>query len=352
MLGAPRLMEVYEVRQRRSEMFPTGPRARAPRMIDLQRSRILRAAVEVAGERGPERTPVGAIVAGAGVSRKTFYDLFDNRDDCILAVIEQGVELAAREASRAYEAERERGWAAGMRAALVALLGVLEDEPDTAALALQYLVGGGPRDERRRLLVLASLEAVVDEGRLQAKVGAEFSPLTAEGVVAGALAILERRVRTRGAPLTVLVNDLMWMIVLPYVGPSAASGELRGRVPKPVAKAPPREPAKDALEGLDMRVTYRTASVLAAVAELPGGNNLEIGARAGIVDQGQISKLLARLARLGLIENTGAGQPQGAANSWLLTPRGEQVERAIGREFAVGRSHGALPTAGVRRRVA
>ena len=57
-----------------------------------------------------------------------------------------------------------------------------------------------------------------------------------------------------------------------------------------------------------MRLTYRTALVLEEVAEHPGVSNRVVAERAGISDQGQVSKLLARLEHLGLLANTGAGQ--------------------------------------------
>jgi DNA-binding PadR family transcriptional regulator len=50
-----------------------------------------------------------------------------------------------------------------------------------------------------------------------------------------------------------------------------------------------------------------------------------VAAHAEVADQGQISKLLARLERLGLIENTGEGQPIGEPNAWRLTSRGEEI---------------------------
>jgi DNA-binding MarR family transcriptional regulator len=77
-----------------------------------------------------------------------------------------------------------------------------------------------------------------------------------------------------------------------------------------------------------MRLTYRTVRVLMVIAEHPGASNREIAEGSGIVDQGQISKLLNRLARLNLVENLGEGQEKGAANAWHLTARGAQVERA------------------------
>ena len=76
-----------------------------------------------------------------------------------------------------------------------------------------------------------------------------------------------------------------------------------------------------------MRLTYRTARVLQTLAEHPGQSNRQIGDLVGISDQGQVSKLLSRLARLGLLVN---GEPsKGERNKWVLTPMGSQVTRSI-----------------------
>jgi DNA-binding MarR family transcriptional regulator len=81
-----------------------------------------------------------------------------------------------------------------------------------------------------------------------------------------------------------------------------------------------------------MRVTYRTARVLAVVAAEPGLNNREIGHRAGVEDRGQMSRLLGRLRRLQLIE-TDSGRRGAGANAWRLTPAGEAAEGAIRRRW-------------------
>jgi len=77
-----------------------------------------------------------------------------------------------------------------------------------------------------------------------------------------------------------------------------------------------------------MRVTHRTARTLAAIGAHPGSNNRTVAALAGIIDQGQISKLLRRLERIGLIENVGSVGP-GDPNSWRLTAYGETVARFV-----------------------
>jgi DNA-binding IclR family transcriptional regulator len=79
-----------------------------------------------------------------------------------------------------------------------------------------------------------------------------------------------------------------------------------------------------------LRMTALTHEVLSTVASLnaTGSNpsNREIAHAAGVKDQGQISKLLARLQTHGLLRNTG-GHPA-AGNAWQLTPHGEQLLQA------------------------
>jgi chromosome segregation and condensation protein ScpB len=122
----------------------------------------------------------------------------------------------------------------------------------------------------------------------------------------------------------------MGMIVLPYLGPAAAEEELKHGTPK---ARPRRKPLTDPLEALPMRLTYRTLRVLAAIAEqdTQGSrpSNRQIGELAGVPDQGQISKLLARLQNLDLIHNTGHGQPKGEPNAWTLTTKGQEIQHTI-----------------------
>jgi DNA-binding MarR family transcriptional regulator len=117
------------------------------------------------------------------------------------------------------------------------------------------------------------------------------------------------------------------MIVLPYLGPAAARKELSRPVPKVPVKRDRGE--RDPISRLDMRLTYRTVRVLLAVAAQPGDSNRGVAARAGIGDQGQISKLLARLEKLGLVLNKSAMPGTGAPNVWVLSKQGEEVHTAL-----------------------
>jgi AcrR family transcriptional regulator len=251
---------------------PKTARASRPAARDqvreTKRARILWAMAQAANDHTAGTVSVARVVSIAGISRKTFYEMFSDRDECLLAAVERSVALAT-EAARA------------------------------------------------------------DEGRAEAR--RQPSPVTAEGIVGSILAIAHSRLLGPGpAALSALINPLMSFVALPYLGAKAAEMELSRPLPAPVA---PRAQVTvpDLLEGVNMRLTYRTMSVLSAIAVQPGLSNRDVGIRSGITDQGQISKLLSRLAQLGLARNTGKGHASGAPNAWELTPRGYQLERTVKR---------------------
>lgn len=318
----------------------TGSRLRSgpsglPRgqVSEIQRSRMLTAAAEAVEEVGYARLTVAQVIARARVSRKTFYDLFEDREDCFLAVFDQAVEQISALVGEAYA--REPGWRDGMRAGVLATLQFMDDEPGLARICVVEALGAGPRVLKRRTEVLVELKEVVDEGRSSAgarvaRATEEAPEVTAEGVIGAVFAVLHSRLLAHSREsFTALLGPLMSMIVLPYLGARAASSELtRKPPPLPKRKKPPRRAVKDPLEGLDMRLTYRTVRVLTFIGEHAGANNRAIAEGAGIADQGQISKLLTRLERLQLVHNIGEGQIMGSSNEWYLTDRGGQVERA------------------------
>ena len=76
-----------------------------------------------------------------------------------------------------------------------------------------------------------------------------------------------------------------------------------------------------------MPLGYRSSTVLAVIAAQPGQSNREVAEAAGMSDEGQISRLLARLQSLGLIQNRGQWCP-GQRHSWRLTTRGRRAVQA------------------------
>ncbi len=292
---------------------------------------MIAAMIDVVSERGRSEATVAHVVSRSGVSRRTFYEVFDDFEDCFLAALDQSIARAGEYLHDAYEPEAK--WQARIRSGLIALLEFLEDEPGMGRLCILETLGAGRRVHERRLKALDPMIAAVDEGRHESRSATALPPLTGEGVVGGVLSVLHARLLERDAKLLQLTGPLMGMITLPYLGPAAAHRESSRTVPKRRART--RSASGDPLRDLQMRLTYRTVRVLLAIVSSPGASNREVGAAAGIEDQGQISKLLSRLERLGLIENAGAGQVRGAPNAWTLTAKGFEVERLIGGETSV-----------------
>jgi AcrR family transcriptional regulator len=301
------------------------------RVLEIQRARLLAAMVEESAERGAANVSVAHVVARAGVSRRTFYEIFEDREACFLGAFDDAVARASRYALDGYDPKA--GWAERCRTALTGLLSFLDVERGMGQLLVVGSLGAGASALERRRRVLAQMIALVDQGRSETKAGSELPSLTAEGIVGGVLSVLHSRLLDeRGESLMGLAGPLMSMIVLPYLGATAARRELARPAPPSLLRQAAGGP--DPLRELGMRLTYRTVRVLLAVAATPGGSNRQVADGAGIADQGQISKLLARLHGLGLIENTGANAVRGAPNSWVLTDKGWQVQAALARDTA------------------
>jgi AcrR family transcriptional regulator len=296
-------------------------------VIEMQRRRLLSATVEVAFERGVQALTVATICERAGLSRKTFYSLYDEREEFLLAAFQDAVAQARQAVARAVGNEGD--WRERVRAGLTALLEFLDREPATGRLLVVEALGAGAPTLESRREVLAQLATVVDEGRGEARATRALPPLTAEGVVGAVLSVVHARMLHHDdAPLVELTNPLMAMIVQPYLGVPPAQKELSRTVAAAQATSPrlPADPFKD----LPMRLTYRTARALSAIAAVPGSSSRQVADAAGISDVGQISKLLNRLERYGLIEDRGVGPAKGLPRAWSLTERGEGVLQAVG----------------------
>ena len=285
---------------------------------------------EEVAEHGESNVTVARVIARSGVSRRTFYELFSDREECFLAAVDDAVARASRYVLDSYDPSAR--WAERIRSALTGLLAFLDVERGMGRLLIVGSLGAGVKALERRERVLAQMIAVVDEGRTEAKTGNEPPPLTAEGIVGGVLSVLHSRLLQEDpGRLLKLTSPLTAMVVLPYLGPAAARKELARPVPKAPARARPSDP--NPFGELEMRVTYRTVRVLMAIAENDGRRpyptNRQVADGAGITDQGQVSKLLTRLSKLGLMENRGVGAGKGAANAWRLTARGRELYGAI-----------------------
>jgi AcrR family transcriptional regulator len=325
-----------------------GPRGGGVYVPEFQRTRLLDATFALVAAEGYRRLTARRVSDWAGVSNKTFYDLFSDREDCFLAAFDRAIDELSIVVLPAWEAKRE--WSARVRAGLGALLEALDREPTLCTLVFAEALVAGPRVLERRVEVLQLLAGAIDQGRAGAKASRELSPLTAEGIVGAVFGVIYARlIQNELGPFTDLMNSLMATIVLPYRGHAASARELEQRGTRTfssgredpaglksrarlaegqVALSPGASLASmgGAPLNVNFRLTVRTQMVLVAVAEHPGGSNRRVSDAAGVADQGQISRLLARLQGLGLLRNAG-GETLGIPNAWHLTPRGEEIAR-------------------------
>jgi AcrR family transcriptional regulator len=313
------------------------PRDGGVEVSEVQRARMLSSAIQVVSEYGYGKMSVSRVTGRARVSRRTFYDLFEDREDCFLAVFDDALERVTGLVAAGYGGGGV--WRERVRGALGALLVFLDEEPGVGRLLIVDALKAGPRVLERRAGVLQGLAVVLQrEGALRVRAGKEVPALTGEWVVGAVFSVLHTRLlEKRSGSLTGLLSSLMGMIVLAYEGPVAARKELQRPVPEIVLRPEKHQGAQgrveDLIASLPIRITYRTLRVLTAIGEQPDSSNRGVAECAGVTDQGQISKLLGRLERLGLIENTVAGrrthQPTGEPNAWRLTSRGQEMQRAV-----------------------
>lgn len=323
------------------------PRARPrPRgRVVRQRERILWAMVVEAGERGFANCSVGVVISRAGVSRRTFYEHFDDLTDCFLAVLEHGGDRVVGLVSQAFVGRET--WSEGLCWALMSLLVYFDSEPLLARVWLvESMTAGGWAIEyrERRLRDLLSLIT----GAWPLPDSFELRPLAIEGVYASVRSIVVGRVIAGGEQglLIELLGPLMGIIAAPFLdergvereierGEELARGIIAGdpRYPSPwvgddgfgeAAQGGPNELHGVALPKVlsDPRASRVRASLFFLAAH-PGCSNSQVAAGIGVAGKGQISALLARLASEQLAFKTarGAGKP----NEWRLTLEGEQA---------------------------
>jgi AcrR family transcriptional regulator len=294
---------------------------------DIQRGRLLSATFALVGEVGYGGVNARRVSERAGVSSRTFYESFSDREGCFLAAFNyavDGLELEVREGW-----ESQLGWTARVRGALSALLMALDREPAVRRLVFVEALAAGPRVLASRARVLESVAGVIDQGCANANAPRPLPPVVAEGVVGGAFGVIHARLlELHPKPLVELLGALMAMVVLPYRGGAAAARELERPIPRPPARRRDGDGLSQRPLGsaspVDYRLTVRTQMALAAVAGRPGLNNREVSEVIGLSDQGQISRMMRRLCEQGLVENAQAHAKR-LVRAWRLTVDGEAV---------------------------
>ena len=147
----------------------------------------------------------------------------EHRQDCPTAVFEEAVAIATKRASGAYDPQAR--WVDRVRAAVLALLELLEEDRELARICVGHAVAS-PVMRMRCGEVLGELTPIIDQGRGASRALGNPPPLAAQGVLGGALGLISSELTARDSRSMVeLLNPLMSWIVLPYLGASASREE-------------------------------------------------------------------------------------------------------------------------------
>jgi AcrR family transcriptional regulator len=182
------------------------------------------AMIEVVSERGYPETRVVDVIGVAGVSRKTFYELFDSKEDCFLAAYDVLLDNLLGEATDAFGARGGSPWAERIADALAVLLEHLAKHPDEARFAIVEVLAAGPKALSRRDAALRQFAGFLESGRSATSV--ELPGITSIAVAGGVNELLYSEI-LHGAVsrLPSRLPDLMFWVTLPFLGPAGAAAE-------------------------------------------------------------------------------------------------------------------------------
>ena len=193
------------------------------------RERLIAGLAEAVAEHGYAGTTIAHITGHAAVSRRTFYEHFDNKDACFIAAYETVMAELRERIEAGFEGAED--WAHGIREGIAAMLAFLAAEPALARLAMVEPLVAGPG-------VVDSYDAAIKsfvpyfhggrEGRPPETL-ATLSPTTEEALAGGMVSLISRRILAgQTTELESLLPDLVEFVLTPYLGSPEATAIARG----------------------------------------------------------------------------------------------------------------------------
>jgi AcrR family transcriptional regulator len=191
-------------------------------VLTSQRMRLLDAALVVAGNDGYGAMTVTALTKRAGVSRKTFYELFADREQCFLAAFD---ELAQRGLVAAHDAfATAESWPERLTNALAVTLAGLAAHPHQARFAFLEVLAAGPRAIARRDAAVRAALPFLRPGFDASPRGVAIPGLMPDAIAGGLCELVAAAIRNgRVDTLPQLLPDLLFCAFAPFVGPAEAA---------------------------------------------------------------------------------------------------------------------------------
>lgn len=184
-----------------------------------QRERLIAGLAEAVAENGYAGTTIAHITRHAAVSRRTFYEHFNSKDECFVAAYDTVMAELRQRVDQAFNEEKE--WPQAIRAGIAAMLEFLTAEPHLARLSMVEALVAGPVVIERYDAAIQGLVPYFEAGRKgrSAEVLAGLSPSTEEALVGGMVSLISRRIfAERTEELESLLPDLVEFALTPYLG--------------------------------------------------------------------------------------------------------------------------------------
>lgn len=196
--------------------------------VRSERERLLEAMIRVAAAKGYETTTVADVVEVATVPRETFEQMFADKEACFLEAYDAVIDVLVAHVSAAFESTVGQPWPDRVAAALRALVDLLAAEADIARMAMVEVTAVGEDARIRYRAALGRFTYFLEEGRTASPQGDELPADTAGFAIGGATSMIFDEVRAgRGPELRRILPDLVFAVLMPYLGPEAAEDEMR-----------------------------------------------------------------------------------------------------------------------------
>jgi AcrR family transcriptional regulator len=193
-------------------------------VVSNQRERILDAVLQAASRSGYAAMRIEDVIAIAGVSRRTFYDHFANKEEAFLAAYELVLDQLLDGVTSAFSSGET--WTSRVRRGLAAFLNLLAAEPVLAQVCVVEALAAGPRALARRTAAMEAFQALLRPAPDEELVITYAPPVALEAIVGGIYEVIYSRVTSqRTQELPTLLPSLLHSALLPFVGAEVADAE-------------------------------------------------------------------------------------------------------------------------------
>jgi AcrR family transcriptional regulator len=187
-----------------------------------QRERLMGGMLDAIGEQGYVATSVADVLSRAGVSRRTFYEHFSDKEDCFLQAYDHVVRILTA-AIQEVVADLSN-WQRAVRDGIELLLVTVAAHPRLARACIVEILAVGPEGMRHRDAAMAPFRQLFAAGYHQIAGSGALPATVPETLVGGILETITARVmRGEADRVPELLDDLYYWALVPFVGPKAAT---------------------------------------------------------------------------------------------------------------------------------